>query len=259
MPVHHRRQGSPPPGHPTRSDPSLRAVILTHVVRGRPMITPDRVDPGPQRGRDVTCRTRCCLAEGHGQDRRMDGPGVRVLIASQLGGIVAPAFREAFGPGLVTVAVDEGGVRSAIADHLRYDVVLTDLTWQHVDLEFAFDGLDVLDIVQRFGRPAPVRVRAAGPQRRARPPRRGRGPGRRGGNRAQGGWRRRDSGRGARGGGGARSSPRNRPRCGRRSTSGSRRTARRDGSADGGRDRGGAGGQPRHAGHRRRSARATPR
>ena len=45
----------------------------------------------------------------------MDGPGVRVLIASQLGGIVAPAFREAFGPGLVTVAVDEGGVRSAIA------------------------------------------------------------------------------------------------------------------------------------------------
>lgn len=86
----------------------------------------------------------------------MDGSGVRVLIASQLGGIVAPAFREVFGPGLVTVAVNEGEVRSAIADHLRYDVVLTDLTWQHVDLEFAFDGLDVLDIVQRLGRPAPV-------------------------------------------------------------------------------------------------------
>jgi CheY-like chemotaxis protein len=86
----------------------------------------------------------------------MDGSGVRVLIASQLGGIVAPAFREVFGPGLVTVAVNEGEVRSAIADHLRYDVVLTDLTWQHVALEFAFDGLDVLDIVQRLGRPAPV-------------------------------------------------------------------------------------------------------
>jgi len=77
----------------------------------------------------------------------MDGPGVRVLIASQLGGIVAPAFREAFGPGLVTVAVDEGGVRSAIADHLRYDVVLTALTCQHVALEYAFDGLDVRVIV----------------------------------------------------------------------------------------------------------------
>jgi CheY-like chemotaxis protein len=85
----------------------------------------------------------------------MDGSGVRVLIASQLGGIVAPAFREVFGP-LVTVAVNEAEVRSAIADHLRYDVVLTDLTWQHVELEFAFDGLDVLDIVQRLGRPAPV-------------------------------------------------------------------------------------------------------
>ncbi len=86
----------------------------------------------------------------------MDGPGVRVLLASQLGGLVAPAFREAFGPGLVTVAVNEQQVRSAIADNLRYDVVLTDLTWQHVDLEYAFDGLDVLDIVQRLGRPAPV-------------------------------------------------------------------------------------------------------
>ena len=86
----------------------------------------------------------------------MDGSGVRVLIASQLGCIVAPAFREVFGPGLVTVAVDEAAVRSAIAENLRYDVVLTDLTWQRVELEFAFDGLDVLDIVQRLGRPAPV-------------------------------------------------------------------------------------------------------
>jgi DNA-binding NarL/FixJ family response regulator len=93
---------------------------------------------------------------GCGQDRAVDGPGVRLLIASQLGDIVAPAFREIFGPGLVTVAVDEAAVRSAIADNLRYDVVLTDLTWQRVELEFAFDGLDVLDIVQRLGRPAPV-------------------------------------------------------------------------------------------------------
>ncbi len=86
----------------------------------------------------------------------MDASGVRVLIASQLGGLVAPAFRQAFGPGLVTVAVNEEQVRSAIADNLRYDVVLTDLTWQDVRLEYAFDGLDVLDIVQRLGRPAPV-------------------------------------------------------------------------------------------------------
>lgn len=86
----------------------------------------------------------------------MDGVGVRVLLASQLGGLVAPAFRQAFGPGLVTVAVNEEQVRSAIADNLRYDVVLTDLTWQDVKLEYSFDGLDVLDIVQGLGRPAPV-------------------------------------------------------------------------------------------------------
>jgi DNA-binding NarL/FixJ family response regulator len=90
------------------------------------------------------------------QDRGVDGSGVRVLIASQLGGLVAPAFRQSFGPGLVTVGVNEEQVRSAIADNLRYDVVLTDLTWQDVKLEYAFDGLDVLDIVQRLGRPAPV-------------------------------------------------------------------------------------------------------
>ncbi|HEY0811767.1 MAG TPA: hypothetical protein VGE11_00680 [Pseudonocardia sp.] len=86
----------------------------------------------------------------------MDGAGVRALIASQLGRIVAPAFRQALGPGLVTVVVNEEEVRSAIADNLRYDVVLTDLTWQDVKLEYSFDGLDVLDIVQRLGRPAPV-------------------------------------------------------------------------------------------------------
>ncbi len=86
----------------------------------------------------------------------MDGSGVRVLIASQLGGIVAPAFRTAFGQGPVTVAVNEAEVHAAIAGNLRYDVVLTDLTWQHVELEYAFDGLDVLDIVGRLGRPAPV-------------------------------------------------------------------------------------------------------
>lgn len=81
---------------------------------------------------------------------------MRILITSQLGSIVAPAFRQIFGPSLVTVAENEAQVRSAIAGNLRYDVVVADLTWQHVELEYAFDGLDVLDIVQGLGRPAPV-------------------------------------------------------------------------------------------------------
>lgn len=82
--------------------------------------------------------------------------GARVLVASSLGEIVAPAFRAAFAPGLVTVAVDEPQIRAAIAGQLRYDVVLTDLTWNDDALEDTFDGLDVLDLVGQLGRPAPV-------------------------------------------------------------------------------------------------------
>jgi len=86
----------------------------------------------------------------------MDGSGLRVLIASTLGGIVAPRFREEFTPGTVTVAANEQQVRAAITEHLRFDVILTDLTWNDTELEYTFDGLDVLDLVDRLGRAAPV-------------------------------------------------------------------------------------------------------
>ncbi len=92
----------------------------------------------------------------------MDGSGLRVLIASTLGGIVAPRFREEFTPGTVTVAAGEQQVRAAITEHLRFDVVLTDLMWNDPDLEYTFDGLDVLDLVEGLGRPAPVLLAAQG-------------------------------------------------------------------------------------------------
>lgn len=92
----------------------------------------------------------------------MDGSGLRVLIASTLGGIVAPRFRDEFTPGTVTVAADEQQVRAAITEHLRFDVVLTDLLWNDVDLEYRFDGLDVLDLVEKIGRHAPVLLAAQG-------------------------------------------------------------------------------------------------
>jgi CheY-like chemotaxis protein len=92
----------------------------------------------------------------------MDGSGLRVLIASTLGGIVAPRFREEFSPGTVLVAADEGQVRAAVTRNLRFDVVLTDLLWNDLDLEYTFDGLDVLDLVERLGRPAPVVLAAQG-------------------------------------------------------------------------------------------------
>jgi len=92
----------------------------------------------------------------------MDGSGLRVLIASTLGGIVAPRFREEFTPGTVTVAANEQQVRAAITEHLRFDVILTDLTWNDTELEYTFDGLDVLDLVDRLGRAAPVLFAAQG-------------------------------------------------------------------------------------------------
>lgn len=92
----------------------------------------------------------------------MDDSGLRILIASSLGGIVAPRFREAFAPGTVLVATDERQVRTALTENLRFDVVLTDLLWNDVALEYRFDGLDVLDLVARLGRHAPVLLAAQG-------------------------------------------------------------------------------------------------
>ncbi|MBN9100632.1 MULTISPECIES: response regulator [unclassified Pseudonocardia] len=92
----------------------------------------------------------------------MESDGLRILIASTLGGIVAPRFRAEFTPGTVTVAVGEQQVREAITESLRFDVVLTDLLWNDTELEYTFDGLDVLDLVATLGRPAPVLLAAQG-------------------------------------------------------------------------------------------------
>lgn len=79
-----------------------------------------------------------------------------MLVASPLGAVVAPRFREAFTPGALTIAVDAAQVRAALAEQLRFDVVLTDLVWNDAALERVFDGLDVLDAVERMGRHTPV-------------------------------------------------------------------------------------------------------
>jgi CheY-like chemotaxis protein len=92
----------------------------------------------------------------------MDGSGVRVLVAAALAEIVAPTFRAEFSPGTVAVAGDEQEVRAAITDSLRFDVILTALTWNDVEIEYAFDGLDVLDLVERLGRHTPVLFAAQG-------------------------------------------------------------------------------------------------
>ena len=92
----------------------------------------------------------------------MDGSGLRVLVAAALAGIIAPRFRAEFAPGLVAVAADEAEVRAAITDTLRFDVILADLTWNDAAIEYAFDGLDVLDLVVTLGRHTPVVFAAQG-------------------------------------------------------------------------------------------------
>ncbi len=92
----------------------------------------------------------------------MDGTSARILVASTLGRIIEPRLCQAFAPGLITVAVNEQQVRTAITENLRFDVVLADLTWNDVELEYSIDGLDVLDLVHGLGRHAPVVFAAQG-------------------------------------------------------------------------------------------------
>ncbi len=92
----------------------------------------------------------------------MDGSGLRVLVAAALADFIAPQLRREFVPSTVAVAADEPEVRAAITDNLRFDVILADLTWNDAAIEYSFDGLDVLDLVERLGRHTPVLFAAQG-------------------------------------------------------------------------------------------------
>lgn len=80
----------------------------------------------------------------------------RILLASPLGHIVEARLGQLAAPDMVTVAPDEKRFRAAVAENLRFDVVLTDLTWHDAEVEFRFDGFDALDILSDLGRTAPV-------------------------------------------------------------------------------------------------------
>ncbi|MFF4027570.1 response regulator [Nocardia elegans] len=54
------------------------------------------------------------------------------------------------------MAIDRDQVEQAVTGTFRFDVVVADLVWNRPELEFAFDGLDVIDLLGRAGRPAPV-------------------------------------------------------------------------------------------------------
>jgi len=89
-----------------------------------------------------------------------DGP--RVLVAAALGKIIEPLLRQSLSDATVRIAEDKAAVERAVGDRLRFDVVVSDLTWNDYIIEYSFDGLDVLDILRSWGRQTPVIFAAQG-------------------------------------------------------------------------------------------------
>lgn len=90
-----------------------------------------------------------------------DGP--RLLIAAALARIIEPYLRQTLGEdATVRIAEDRAAVQREISDRLRFDVVVADLTWNDYEVEYSFDGLDVLNILRHSNRHAPVIFAAQG-------------------------------------------------------------------------------------------------
>ena len=67
-----------------------------------------------------------------------DGP--RILVAAALGKIIEPILRQSLTDATIRIAEDKAAVQRAISDRLRFDVVVTDLTWMDYAVEYSFDG-----------------------------------------------------------------------------------------------------------------------
>ena len=89
-----------------------------------------------------------------------DGP--RILIAAALGKIIEPILRQSLTDATIRIAEDKAAVQRAISDRLRFNVVVTDLTWMDYAVEYSFDGLDVLNALRQAGRQTPVIFAAQG-------------------------------------------------------------------------------------------------
>ncbi|QHN15662.1 response regulator [Gordonia amarae] len=87
---------------------------------------------------------------------------MRILIASPLGDVIAAPMNAAFPDATITVARDETEFRSSIAARVRFDVVTADLVFNRPDLEWKFDGLDVIDGLNQADRRAPVLIATQG-------------------------------------------------------------------------------------------------
>jgi len=88
--------------------------------------------------------------------------GLRILIASPLGDVIAAPLNAVFDGASITVARDETEFRTSIAARVRFDVVSADLVFNRAELEWTFDGLDVIDGLRDANRLAPVLLATQG-------------------------------------------------------------------------------------------------
>jgi DNA-binding NarL/FixJ family response regulator len=89
-----------------------------------------------------------------------DGP--RLLVAAALGKIIDPLLRQSLSDATIRIAEDKAAVEHALSGRLRFDVVVADLTWNDYSIEYAFDGLDVLNLLRGTRRQTPVIFAAQG-------------------------------------------------------------------------------------------------
>ncbi|GAC58813.1 hypothetical protein GOHSU_53_00150 [Gordonia hirsuta DSM 44140 = NBRC 16056] len=82
--------------------------------------------------------------------------GLRILIASPLGKVISGPLQSTFDDVTVSVASTDDELTAMISGTVRYDVVAADLIWNKPELEWQFDGLDVIDRLRQAERPAPV-------------------------------------------------------------------------------------------------------
>lgn len=88
--------------------------------------------------------------------------GLRILIASPLGHVVAAPLQNSFDGSTLVVARDHEEFERAIAAQVRFDVVTADLVFNRADLEWTFDGLDVIESLRAADRLAPVLLATQG-------------------------------------------------------------------------------------------------
>lgn len=91
----------------------------------------------------------------------MDGDP-RILVASPLAAVVVPILNDAFPDAMVRVAADQAAVRREVTQRVRFDVVVADLLWNGPELQFNFDGLDVVEVLRTADRRAPIIIATEG-------------------------------------------------------------------------------------------------